>query len=273
MDSAFAKLNGGQQDKWRSFSRRLADYHYDLGARSAEQGQVANSESAFAQAATYYEGLAPRVGQSGEVLRLAGDARLQAGHFPRALDNFRKAAYEAPGYSEAADAAWAAVTLLRDGVDQQNGAAEFRPGLQDLSVEANRFNERFAGDNRGSGLMADLAARWLAAGNHERGLHYASLVLTALGASPAERYATWQVTARIRQKEGDFGLAERAWNQALDLAESDQLKDVTGDQLAAIRRQLATAVYRQGKWVHPRASLERLWGISGGLIQCYLARK
>ena len=247
LDSAFAGLNGSQQDKWRSFSRRLADYHYDLGARSAEQGQVANSESASAQAATYYEGLAPRVAQSGEVLRLAGDARLQAGHFPKALANFRKAAYEAPGYSEAADAAWAAVTLLRDGIDQQYGAAAFRPGLEDLSDEADRFNERYAGDNRVSGLMADLAARWLAAGEHERGLHYASQVLTAPGASPAEQYAAWQVTARIRQKEGDYGLAERAWNQALDLAESDQLKDVTGDQLAAIRRQLATAVYRQGE--------------------------
>jgi tetratricopeptide (TPR) repeat protein len=246
-ESAFAELNGDQQDKWLSYSRRLADYHYDLVARSAEQGQVANSEKAFAKAAIYYEGLAPRVGQSGEVLRLAGDARLQAGHFPRALANFREAGYEAAGYSEAADAAWAAVILLKDGVDQKLSTAAFTPGLQDLSEEANRFNERFADDIRSSGLMADLGTRWLAAGDHERGLHYASQVLTASGASSAERYAAWQVTARIRQKEGDYGLAERAWEQALDLAESDQLEDVTRDQRDAIRRQLATAVYRQGE--------------------------
>lgn len=119
--------------------------------------------------------------------------------------NFRKAAYEAPGYNEAADAAWAAVILLRDGVDQKLPTAAFRPELQDLSNEANRFEERFADDDRISGLMADLGTRWLAVGNHERALHYASQVLTAAGASPAEQYTAWQVTARIRQKEGEYG--------------------------------------------------------------------
>ena len=246
-DAAYAGLNGSQQDKWRTYSQWLADYYYDLGTRSAERGQVADSEPAFAQAATYYEGLAPRVDQSGEVLRLAGDARLQARHFSKALASFRKAAYEAPGYSEAADAGWAAVMLLRNGVDQQHATAAFRPGLLDLSDEANRFKERFVSDSRRSGLMADLAARWLAADDHKRALHYASQVLTAPGASPAEEYAAWQVTARIRQKAGDYGLAERAWNQALDLAENDQLTGVTDDQLAAIRKQLSTAVYRQGE--------------------------
>lgn len=254
-DTAYADLDGEQQDKWRSFSRRLADYHYDLGSQSLEQGRVANSEPAFAQAATYYEGLAPRVVQRGEVMRLAGDARLQAADFSKALDNFRKAAYEASGYIEAADAGWAAVTLLRDGVDQPDGTAALRSDLQDLSEEANRFNERFADDDRRYGLMADLAARWLAAGDHERGLHYAAQVLTAPGASAAERYAAWQVTARVRQKEGDYGLAERAWNQALDLAESDQLKNVTGDQIASLRQQLANAVYRQAEVAASRGRL------------------
>jgi len=260
VDSAFGVLDGGQQEKWRSYSRRLADYHYDRGARWAKQNRAAGSESAFAQAASYYEGLAPRVDQRGEVLRLAGDARFQAGHFTSALANYRKAAYEAPGYSEAADAAWAAITLLRDGVDEQSGTAAFRPDLEELSGEANRFNERFEGDNRSSGLMADLAARWLAAGDHERGLHYASQVLTAPGASPAERYASWQVTARVRQKQGDYGLAERAWNQALALAEGGQLEGITGDELVAIRRQLATAVYRQGEVTASEGRLQEAVG-------------
>lgn len=251
-ESAFAELSGDQSDKWRSYSKRLADYHYELGARAAEQEQVAASGQAFAIAAAYYEGLSPRVAQSGEILRLAGDARLQAGQFAKALVNFRKAAYEATGYSEAADAAWAAVILLRKGVDQKLSTAAFRPELQDLSNEANRFDERFADDGRISGLMADLGTRWLAVGGHERALHYASQVLTTAGASPAEQYTAWQVTARIRQKEGEYGLAERAWNQALELAEGDQLEDVTDEQRAAVRRQLATAVYRQGEMAASR---------------------
>ena len=254
-DADYANLNDDQQGKWLSYSSRLADYHYDLGTRLADRGRVADSEPAFSQAARYYEGMAPRVGESGrrgEALRLAGDARLQAGAFRKAVGNFRKAAYDAPGYRGAADAGWAAVSLLRGGVDQQYG---FRPDLEALSDEANRFIDHFSADKRCSGLMVDLADRWLMAGDRERALDYASQVLAAEVASPLERYAAWQVTGRVRQEEGDYGLAEHAWRQALALAESDQLKVVTDDQLSAVRRQLATAVYRQGE---VSASLGRL---------------
>ncbi|WP_372997917.1 tetratricopeptide repeat protein [Marinobacter sp.] len=246
-DTDYAGLDGGQKDQWRSFSRQLADYHYDRATRAADQGQKDRAESGFARAATYYEGLAGRVGQSGEVLRLAGDARLQAGNFPEALVDFRKAAYETAGYPEAADAGWAAVTLLRDGVDQMRAGPAFSPGLQELSDEADRFTGYFPEDNRASGLMADLASRWLDAGDRQLALDYGSRVLTTPGASPAERYSAWQVTARIRQEEGDYGLAERAWNQALELAESDALAKEANEQIGVIRAQLATVVYRQGE--------------------------
>ncbi|MBU2955643.1 tetratricopeptide repeat protein [Marinobacter sp. F3R08] len=245
--SSFDTLNPSEQDAWRDFSRGLADYHYDLGTRLAEKDEAAQSKTAFLQAANYYEGLALLGAQNGEVLRLAGDARLQADALSGALANFRKAAYETTGYSEAADAGWAAITLLIDGVEQQPGTSDFRPGLQDLSDEANRFTRRFTGDSRTSGLMADLAVRWLAAGNPRLALDYASRVLGVSEAAPAEQYTAWQVTARIHQKEGDFGLAEHAWRNALSLAESGSLRAVTGDQVADVRKQLATVVYRQGE--------------------------
>jgi len=245
--TAYAGLNSDQRDKWRSFSRHLADYHYDLGTRSAESNQLIGTETSFAQAATYYEGLAERLSQRGEVLRLAADARLQAGHFPEALAGYREAAYETAGYGEAADAGWAAVTLLREGVDLRRTAPEFSPRLRDLSDEADRFTDRFPEDDRHSGLMADLAARWLSVGDYQLALDYGSKVLTASGASAAERFAAWQVTAQVRQNEGDYGLAERAWNQALDLAKNNDFRQVTSDQVEAIRKQLATAVYRQGE--------------------------
>lgn len=246
-DSAYAALTGEQKNKWLSYSKRLADYHYDLATRLVEQGRVAKAESTFAEAAVYYAHLAPRIDQSGEMLRLAGDAWLQARDFPKALTNFRRAAYESPGYSEAADAAWAAVALLRNSLDRPTTVSAFQPELKDVSNEANRFSGRFEGDSRIPGLMADLAARWLAAGDHQLALDYGSRVLTAPTASPAERYAAWQVMARIRQEEGDYGLAERAWGQALNLAESERLANVTEEQVSAIRKQLATSVYRQAE--------------------------
>lgn len=249
-DSAFPGLAPAHQAHWRAFSRSLADYYYAVGSRTFGQGDDATARDAFARAAGFYEGLAGRIDAPGEVLRLAGDARLQAGQFQQALADFRRAAYQAPGYEEAADAGWAAVTIVRDGLDGRVESADFSPGLATLSAEAERFMAEFPGDSRSNGLLADLGTRWFAAGDHTRALDYSARVITGRAASPANRLAAWQITARIRQQNQAFGLAERAWAQALELAELPETSPATGNDSpdpAEIRRQLATVVYRQGE--------------------------
>jgi len=251
-DAGYNRLNQSEQEQWKRFSRRLADFHYSEGTNSAEAGNPADASAGFASAAAYYEGLAGRSVRAGELLRLAGDARLQAGHFRRALANFRRAAYELAQYAEAADAGWAAVTLLRKGVDGVHASRKFAPDLEKVSAEANRFAERFAGDSRIPGLMADLSTRWLAAGDNQRALDYSASVITNAQASARERYAAWQVTAKVRQQRAEYGLAERAWRQALELAENGDTGPLAGDkpaeeEIKSIRRQLATVVYRQGE--------------------------
>ncbi|AXS85154.1 outer membrane protein assembly factor BamD [Marinobacter sp. Arc7-DN-1] len=246
-DAGYDRLNPGEQEKWQSFSRVLADFQYNRGTNSANTGDVTAARAAFVSAAGYYEGLARRSVRIGEILRLAGDARLQAGQFPEALANFRRAAYEVANYSEAADAGWAAITLLRDGLNGRRTSQGFSPGLEEVSAEADQFAERFSGDARNAGLMADLSARWLATGNHQRALDYSARVITGAEATARERYAAWQVTAEVRQHQDEYGLAERAWKQALDLAENGDPGDLPGDQAENVRKQLATVVYRQGE--------------------------
>ena len=246
-DAGYDRLNRAEQEKWQSFSRLLADFQYNRGTNSADAGDVTAAGAAFVSAADYYEGLARRSVRIGEILRLAGDARLQAGEFLQALANFRRAAYEVANYSEAADAGWAAITLLRDGLNGRRTSPGFNPGLEEVSAEADQFAGRFSADARKAGLMADLAARWLAAGKHQRALDYSASVITDAEATSRERYAAWQVTAKARQQQDEYGLAERAWKQALDLAEHGDLGDFPGDQAESVRKQLATVVYRQGE--------------------------
>jgi len=251
-DTGYARLNQSEQEKWQGFSRMLADFHYNRGTRAAESGDINAAQAAFASAADYYEGLARRSAPKGEVLRLAGDARLQAGQFRQALADFRQAAYEVVGYQAAADAGWAAVTLLRDGVEGQRVSRDFRPALAAVSAEADRFADRFPGDARNAGVMADLSKRWLAAGDHQRALDYSARVITSKEASGPERYAAWQVTAKVRQQQAEYGLAERAWQQALALAENagtgHSANGLAGaGDMASIRKHLATVVYRQGE--------------------------
>lgn len=229
------------REKWRSFSRILADFYYVKG--TSGEGNVTRD---YAVAAEYYEGLASRNEEAGEFFRLAGDARLQAAEYPSALSNFRKAAYDVPDYAHRADAGWAAVSLIRTaaapiraGVSGDVASTGYEAGLAALAAETDRFTEQYGSDSRAPGLLADLAARWLETGDNDQALHYAAQAVIHQQATPETRYAGWVVTAEVRQNTKEYGLAERALREALKVASKEEIP--------GLRRQLATAIYRQGE--------------------------
>ena len=238
----YAGLEPDYRDKWRKFSRFLADYHYAKG--SSGEGEVVAD---YGAAAKYYEGLAQRSDGAGEFFRLAGDARLQAGEYPSALKDFHMAAYDVPGYEQSADAGWAAIVLVRAGVTGERVSPGFDPSLADLATETDRFIERYGSDGRAPGLLADLATRWLDIGDNDRVLHYATQALGHPQAVPETRYAAWVVMAQVRQYTRAYGLAERAWREALALASGESATGAMKAQAAGLREQLATAIYRQGE--------------------------
>ncbi|WP_372985169.1 hypothetical protein [Marinobacter sp.] len=239
---AFSQLEPQEQSRWREYARWLADTSYEAATGLSDRGKVEASLPLFAEAAGYYETLAPRAANAGPVWRLAGDARLQARQYLEALENFRTAAYQTGNYSEAADAGWAAVVLQRDQVINKAG-----PGLEELAAEIDQFASAFETDVRIPGAQADLDARWLEVQNHDQAAAYASAVLKRGDAVTKEQYAAWLITAQVRQAQEEFGLAERAWRQALRLIDSGEPDDLTQDDRDLILKQLATAVYRQGE--------------------------
>jgi hypothetical protein len=247
MSQVYAGLDESERIRWQEFSRQLADFHYHQAEIAARGGTNRDARDAFSQAAVFYEALAEKADATGEILRLAGDARLQAGDYALALADFQLAAYQAEGYAEANDAGWAAVVLLRDGVDGIKQNSDFSPDLASLSTESARFASRFGEDLRLPGLMADLAGRWLSAGDNERALNYATQAISNEHASGPEQYASWLVIAKARQRQDEFGLAERAWTHALALAESNQAGAISTNEKALVRQQLATTIYRQGE--------------------------
>lgn len=233
----FQELKGQQQALWRDYARFLGDYHY-----AAED---------WTSAAGYYEVLAGHSGDTGKLLHLAGDARLQAGNRNKALENYRSAAYGARGggqqrYPDAAEAGWAAIKVLKSTLEE-SAAGAARGVLAELSSEEQQFGKTFTQDPRLSGLRADLANRWYEVGGYDEALAYARSTLVLESAKTEERYATWLVTARVRQRTGEFGLEERAWRQALLLVDSEPDLATTPDEPEQIREQLATAIYRQGE--------------------------
>lgn len=235
-DYRYEALSATHQDLWRTLSRQLADYYYDQGERASGEW--------FARAAAYYEGLSKRTHEPGDILRLAGDARLQAGHYRVALENYRQAAYRTQGYGDAVDAAWAAISLHRNGLDSR---IAFETRLQDLSSEADRFAERFPDDPRLSGLDADIANRWLEHQAYTEARRFAERVHAHTSASPDERYSAWLALGEVHTATGDHVLAENAWRNAAALISEHSLAGVDAAEAHEVRLQLARAVYLQGE--------------------------
>ncbi|MFT7338527.1 MAG: tetratricopeptide (TPR) repeat protein [Marinobacter maritimus] len=241
----FGSLEPIYRKKWREFSRFLADFHYSEGSSDTD-----TPKRHFAIAAEYYEGLASRSDDAGEFFRLAGDAWLQVAQVEepsRALRNFRKAGYDVPQYEHRADAAWAAVALVRAEISGEVAASEYGSGLEDLAAEADRFTEHYASDPRGPGLLADLAGRWLEAGNNNHALGYAARAVKHPQATPETRYAGWVVTANVRGNRAEYGLSERALRETLELTSGPSATDAMKHEASNHRQQLATAIYRQGE--------------------------
>lgn len=240
-DRDYRRLDAQYRDLWRTFGRRLADFHYDQGQRSSHREDLA-------RAAEYYEDLSKRDGAPGAILRLAGDARLQSREYTGALKNFRLAGYDTPGYGESADAAWAAITIQRDSVD---GRIDRSATLQELSAEGERFGSAYRTDSRLPGLYADLANRWLERGSlesaHESARRFAVLVQQLEGSKPADQYSAWLVLGQIHTDSGDHRAAENAWRRADDLIQSGALADTDPEEIRAVKRQRAAAIYRQGE--------------------------
>ncbi|MBZ0333658.1 tetratricopeptide repeat protein [Marinobacter sp. AL4B] len=234
-DERYRNLTDHHRKRWQTYGRSLADYYYATGSTH--------------QAAEYYEMLAPRSVAEGELMHLAGDARLLAEQDAQALANFRRAAYGAD-YSQAEEAGWAAITLLRNALPPQSQSpktTDAQKALTALSSEEQRYSNAFGAADRVSALRADLANRWYAHGDYENALGYARKTLDWASPSAEQQYAAWLVIARVQQQKREFGLAERAWRQALALAETESQLTVPSHEQNDIREQMAVAIYKQGE--------------------------
>ncbi|MGC8119066.1 tetratricopeptide repeat protein [Marinobacter sp. VGCF2001] len=242
-DARFRVLAIQQQALWSQYARFLAEHHYAMGSELAGRNETLAARASWARAAGYYEQLAPRSPQTGEFLHLAGDARLLAGNRPEAVQNFRSAAYDHV-HQGSDDSAWAAIRIARQNLEATPAASRAEL-LGALSQAEQRYGKSFGPDARLSGLRADLANRWYETGEYDRALEYARSTLEWGQAKPSEQYAAWLVTARIRQNNGEYGLAERGWRQAIRLAEV--VSQESRAEKHTLLEQLATAIYKQGE--------------------------
>lgn len=236
----YSGLTADDQAQWITFTKKLADYHYD-------QGESAGGEfrgSYFRKAAEYYAQLAPRESAPGETLRLEGDAWLQAGQHDQALAAYEKAAYQAPDYEGAADAGWAALTLKRESVDAQNSLGV---SLSQLADSTEKWVAAFPNDPRAPKINSNVANRLVAEQNYERARSFAQSAIGHTSVSAAVTYSSFLVLGETYVADQSYGLAENTWRKALTLASSGTLENASEDDAERIRRQLAASIYQQGE--------------------------
>lgn len=239
-EHAYQGLQAEDRQRWWDYARTLADFHYQRA--SAEASSVA-AVAEFAVAADYYSQLAKRSGNNGEVLRLAGDAWLQADNYRRAREHYLQAAYAVNRYDGAADAAWAALLLQSQALD---GTIVMPTELDEYANEAERFLAYFGGDSRVPELQADVANRMLSAGRYQEAHRFGSLVVDGRTGEPNHRYSAWLVIGESGAALSNYAVAENAWRKSLALATLPTVA-AADEQVEAIRSQLATSVYRQGE--------------------------
>ena len=237
----YAQLEPDHQQRWRTFARTLADYHYDQGENSS--GTARTEE--FTAAAGYYSQLAPRQETgAGETRRLAGDAWLQSEQYANALVAFRKAAYGSSDYADAVDAGWAALLIERGALDGMNS---LKISLDQFADSSEKWTSTFPADERIPQLSSDLANRLLARKNHQRARDFAQTALDHPATTAAIQYSALLVLGETHVADGSYGLSESAWRKALGLISSGSVSEVTADEVRQLRRQLATSIYRQGE--------------------------
>ena len=179
---------------------------------------------------------------------MAGDAFLQAGDHTDAFKHYQRAAYdtdhETKEYPGAADAAWAAIVIQRDALDNRNSLPAT---LDDLAAAADRFAAEFPEDERQAGLTADIANRMLAEHRYADAHRFAELAIAHPLVSPAERYSAWVAAGEANLAMASYGLAENAWRQALALISEGLLQEGRAKDTDSLKRQLASSIYYQGE--------------------------
>ncbi|WP_166259744.1 tetratricopeptide repeat protein [Marinobacter salicampi] len=259
------RLTEREHELWLRYAETLAEHYYRI-ARAGSGGPDSGSDPdsadtptdiirAFERAGHYYEILASEHDQPGPIHLLAGDAWLQAGDHEKALAMYESAGYQDPDFAGAEDAAWAGITLRTDLMEK--GAPGYRMDLNDLASTADRFALVFPGDSRLPTLQADLANRLLDAGRPGEAGAYAIRAIEHDEITPPDAYSAWLVLGQAEFETQAYPAAEKAWREALAYAVGPEKVGADTTDIANIRLQLATAIYRQAELAEQNEQIDQ----------------
>ena len=217
--------------------RDLAEYHHSLAQREKKQAN-------FLEAAQWYRQLLeqfPADADTAQTRYLLADALIESGQLAQAAKEYGLVAYEYPGYTRAADAAYAGVVAF-DREEARLPASERAAWHDQAQAAALKFAGAFPEHPEVPVVLARAAKDLYDRKEYGRAIAVAEQLLSrGENVDLAKRRLAWGVVANGRFDAAEWVAAEAALQELLKLVPAQD-----ADRPLVLER-LAVAVYRQGE--------------------------
>ena len=216
-----------------------------LARQSRERARATNTASDFQQAEHWYRSWLASFGddpQAAEMHYELAELLYGTGRYQEAAEEYELSASDWGDKPRAADAGYGAV-LARLQQRKHAAAGAGAPAVQDLTATAIRFVETYPGHAAAATVLAQVGADLLERDEFTETIRVSTTVLQNPVAGPALRQTAWTLQAQAHDKLHNYHEAERAYRQALELAEGEG----NADKRSAITQALAAMFYRQAE--------------------------
>ncbi|MBN8280711.1 MAG: tetratricopeptide repeat protein [Gammaproteobacteria bacterium] len=215
----------------------------DLAAWDHAEAQKSRLPADYERAAGWYRRFLayfPADPASAERSFLLGELLFEAGNFAEARDAYLRSAYEYGDHPRAAEAGYAALLASRE--QEKRLAGEALAAWHAQQVDSSlRFAREFPAHPKAGTVLASLAEELFAAGQLERAVEVAGLVITLQPpATPDLERVAWTVLAHAQFDLGRFADAENSYQRLRSY-------DLPADQRRQVEERVAASIYRQAE--------------------------
>jgi len=216
----------------------------DLALHDHAQAQKTGAAESYARAAGWYRRFLeyfPTDPDSAKRSFLLGEILMESRDFAGATEFYDRAAYDYPGYPQAAESGYAGLLASRAELAVLTGSARQTWEAQQLERSL-RFATVFPQHPQSSTVLTDAAESYFAAGQMERAIQVAEQVLERdLTPTPQLQNVAWTVVAHGNFDLANYSRAEVAYKELRSLGGSDGLAGTELDE------RIAASVYRQAE--------------------------
>ena len=171
---------------------------------------------------------------------LLAETLYDAGKYPRAIDEYHKAAYDYEFHADSAEAGYAAL-IAYDSLLKTAAANQLQTLREQRIRSAVRFTTAFYDDPRVAAVELQTAQQFFSWQQYPEAMASALRLIYNSGIDQHTKQQAWTILADAQFSTSDYAAAEDSYQALLEF------KGVDGEQRKAVREQIAASIYKQGE--------------------------